>query len=143
MVAQNKNFSVISKYHISINVLAQRNPCIFHPRKNQSKGSLAISKRYFGLKKISFLFVFLRAEIKLSHFLKRASFVKTKEKIIFPPTSLVEKDLLLPPEIRNINFSFIPKFINPSFLLNMNFTFVQRSCLYDIFFLSFIETCFF
>ena len=57
-----------------------------------------------------FLFFFLRTQI-LSFsfqilFLSR-TFRKYQGKIIILPTSCVRKDLLLPPDIYNINFSFI------------------------------------
>ena len=55
-------------------------------------------------------------------------------------TFCVEKDLLLLPEIHNINFSFIRNF---SILLNINFCFVQSSCFYYNLFPFVIETCFF
>ena len=48
----------------------------------------------------------------------------------------LKKIFVLLPEIHNINFSFILKFINPSFLFNINFPFVQSSCFYNNFFLS-------
>ena len=115
---QNKNFSVISKYHVSISFFVSwlEKDRIFHPWNIQNKGFLGTNKRYPMLKKISYrFFTFFEGWIKLSHFLKHcASF-------FFVPTSCVEKNLLLPPEIRNINFSFIQKFINSSFLPNTNF----------------------
>ena len=58
------------------------------------------------------------------------------------PTSCVEKDFLLLPEIHHINLSFILKFINSFFRLNMNFPFVQSSCFYNNSFLSLMETYF-
>ena len=59
-------------------------------------------------------------------------FRKNYGKIIFLPTSCVEKDLLLLPGIHNINFFFIRKIhnMNLSFLLYMNFHFV-RGCFYN------------
>ena len=48
---QNKNFSVVSKYYIPVNVLAQKDR-IFHPLKIQTMGPLAINKRYSTVKKI-------------------------------------------------------------------------------------------
>ena len=44
---KNKNFSVASKYHISINLLHQKDR-IFHPRKVQNKNISVISKYYLS-----------------------------------------------------------------------------------------------
>ena len=89
LVAQNKNFSVISKCHLSITFLSQKKQSISHfrkvqndnfsviskhqtsinffgskipyflPRRIQNKGSLAASKRCSMLKKISYGFLLL------------------------------------------------------------------------------------
>ena len=66
------------------------------------------------------------------HFLSRASFVITTERSSFYQLPAWKKSFLLP-EIHNINFSFILKFISSSFLLIMNFPFVHSSCFYDLF----------
>ena len=88
--------------------------------------------------------LFFRAEISsFSNIKISCKLRKCYGKIIFLPTYYVEKYFLLPQEIHNTNFSFILKFINPSFLLNMNLPFVQGSCFYSNFFHSFIETCLF
>ena len=49
--------------------------------------------------------------------------------------------LLLMTSHRKTNFSFIRKFMNSSFLLNMNLHFRQSSCFYNNFFISVIEIC--
>ena len=46
-VTQNKNFSVISKYHLSINFLLQKDS-IFHPGKVQNKNISVISKYHLS-----------------------------------------------------------------------------------------------
>ena len=78
------------------------------------------------LKKISSYRFFIGPKHPLPTFLK-----EYYGNIIFLPTYCVGKDLLLLPEIHNTNFSFILKFINSSFFLNMNFPFMQSSCFYN------------
>ena len=74
-----------------------------------------------------------RAETSSSSFLRLSKFRKYYGKIISLPTYCVGKDIFLFTEIHNIKFSFIPNFINPSFLLNMGFPFVQSSFFYNFF----------
>ena len=95
------------------------------------------------LKKISpHRFLSFYVELKPPpHFLGFPSFVSAMERSSLYQLTALKKIFLLS-KIRNINFSFILKFINSSFLVNMNFPFVQRSCFHNNFFLSFIETCF-
>ena len=81
-----------------------------------------------------FLVFLCRAEAISSSFLRLSKFRKYYGKIASVPTYCLEKDFFLLPEIHNINFSFILKFTNSSFLLNMNFPFVQSSCFYNSFF---------
>ena len=69
------------------------------------------------------------------HFLRYLSFVNIMERSSLYQITALKKIVLLP-EIHNIKFSFILKFINSSFLLNMNFPLVQSSCFYNNFFLS-------
>ena len=83
------------------------------------------------LKKITHCFL-CKAEPPPSSFLRSPKLRNYFEKIISVST-YVEKGFFLLPEIHNINFPFILKFISPSFLLNMNFPFVQSSCFYNFF----------
>ena len=124
--------------------------CIFH-QKTQKNNILVIW--YFILRKISsyffcflffilfyfILFIYLFIEnwniIIILLFLKiLCKFCKYYKKVIFLPTTYVEKDLFLLLNIHNINFSFIQKLVESSFLLNINFPFVQISCFYNNFF---------
>ena len=77
-------------------------------------------------------FILCRAEVPSSSFLRLSKFCKYYRVIISVPTYCVEK-IFLPPEIHEIEFSFILKPINSSFLLNTNFPFVQSSCFYNFF----------
>ena len=97
------------------------------------------------LKKISshrffLFFFFIELKYQLSHFLKYASFLNTMDRSSFYQLpALVEffsTNFFLLREIHSIKFSFTLKFINSSFLLNMNFPFMQSSCFYNKFFLS-------
>ena len=84
-----------------------------------------------------FLFYFLcRAEAPSSSFLKLCKFRKYYGKIIFLPTSWVEKEYFC--SQKSITSTF-PLSWNSSFLVNMNFPFVQISCFHKNFFLSFFH----
>ena len=103
----------MSKYHIYI--------MIFHAKENII---------------LPFFVFFLRTEILYFPFLKISCKPrKYYGKIIFLPTSCVEKGFLLLQGIHNINSSFTLKFISSFFLHNINFPFMQSSCFYNIFFL--------
>ena len=71
----------------------------------------------FYAKENLFLFFFIGMELQPSRFLKN-----TMEISSFYQLPALE-NIFLPPEI-HINFSFILKFINSSFLLNISFVFV-------------------
>ena len=121
---QNKNFSVINKYHISIKFLAQK----YHTRTFK----LSVNMMFHPKEDIisSFFFVFCFFYVELKHppppFSGYPSFLNTRQDHLF--TNLLRwKRFFWLPEIHNINFSFILKLINSSFLLNMNFPFVQSS----------------
>ena len=47
--SSNKNFSVISKYHLSINFLAQKKGRISHSRKDQNNNFSVISKYHISI----------------------------------------------------------------------------------------------
>ena len=120
----------------------------FSPLKNSKQELFRYQQTwYLMLKKMSshrfffFIYIYIKLKHPPSHLLNCASFVNTMERPSFYQLPVLKKIFLLP-EIRNINFSFVLKFINSSFLLNRNFLFVQSSCFYNNFFLSFIETCF-
>ena len=160
-----------SKYHLSINFLAEKKTVfpitekfktkpfqqsvniifpstfwlrntIFFTSKNFKKRTfqLSVNMIFHAEENITlslFFFVFF-FYVELTHppphFLGYLSLVNTMERYC---TNLLRwKIFFLFPEIHNINFSFILKFINSSFLLNMNFPFVQSSCFYNNFFLS-------
>ena len=69
------------------------------------------------------------------HFLGYPGLINTIKRSSLYHFTVLKKFFLLP-EIHNINFSFILKFVNSSFLLNMSFSFVQIPCFYNNFFLS-------
>ena len=71
------------------------------------------------------MFFYVKLNHPFLHFLGYPSFVNTMEKSSLYQLIALEKVFWLP-EIHNINSSFILKFISPSFLLNMNFPFVQK-----------------
>ena len=110
-----------SKYHLSINYLAEKKDRISHHWKVQNKTFSVISKchisikflakkRWYSMLKKKSSYRFLKTERLSFSFLKiSCKFRKYYGKIIFLPTSCVEKDILLLPEIHNINVSFIRK----------------------------------
>ena len=87
------------------------------------------------LKKISphrFLSFYVELKPPPPHFLGFPSFVSAMERSSLYQLTALKKIFLLS-KIRNINFSFILKFINSSFLVNMGFSFVQSSYFYNLF----------
>ena len=91
---QNKNFSVISKYHISINFLAQKYH-IFHLQKIQNKNFLVISKHDIPSQRKYHLvvaFFLCRSKAPSSSFLRLSKFRKYYGKVISVLTYCVEKD---------------------------------------------------
>ena len=87
------------------------------------------------LKKIlphRFLSFYVELKPPPPHFLGFPSFANTMERSSLYQLTAFKKIFMLP-KIHNINFSFILKIINFSFLLNMGFSFVQSSYLYNLF----------
>ena len=108
---QNKNFQVITKYHLSISLLAKKT--YFHFRKVQNKNFSVISKH--GIP--SFFFFFLRTESSSVLVLKISCKFRKYQGKIFAPTFFLEKDPLLLPYFLPSFTSFIRK------IHNMNFSF--------------------
>ena len=84
----------------------------------------------------SFFCFLCRAEAPSSSFVRLSKFPKCYGKINSVPSYGVEKYFFAPRNLWHQFFLYIPKFINSSFLHNMNFCFVQSSCFYNSFFLA-------
>ena len=111
-----ENSETPNTYHFSINALAQRKTMLSISEKFKTRTFQWSVNMEFHAKE-NVILLFLRTERS---------------------TSCAKKDLLLLHEILNMTFSFIQKIhsMNFSFLINMNFPFIQSSCFCNNFFLS-------
>ena len=115
-----------------------KNTTFFISKKSKTRTfQLLVITIFHAKEKInSSFFCFLcRVETSSSSFLRLCKFHKYYGKIIFLPTSYVGKNCFCSQTSITPTFVY-PKFINPSFLLNMNFPFVQSSCFCNNFFLT-------
>ena len=113
------------KYHISIKFLTQKYH-ILYLQNLQNKNFAVIGKDVIPCSRKHHLIAFyLKPSHPLPHFLGYPSFVNAIERSSLYQLIELKKVFFLLPDNQNINFSFILKFISPSFLLNMNFPFVH------------------